>query len=185
MEALQEAKKAGKIRYIGFTGHKDPAVHLHMLEVAATHSFHFDTVQMPLNVMDAHFRSFEHQVLPVLVKREIGVLGMKPHGRAAVILKSKPSRRSMPALRDESADVGGDHGHRQHENSRSGVRGGPHLQADDAAAGFGAAGEDRSGGEQGEYELFKTSTRLTDHAAPRMAWLTRDITTSARILLND
>ena len=76
-EALVQAKKAGKIRYIGFTGHKDPVVHLRMLEVAAKHQFRFDAVQMPLNVMDAHFRSFEHHVLPVLVKEHIGVLGMK------------------------------------------------------------------------------------------------------------
>lgn len=76
-EALVQAKKAGKIRYIGFTGHKDPVLHLRMLEVAAKHQFRFDAVQMPLNVMDAHFRSFEHHVLPVLVKEHIGVLGMK------------------------------------------------------------------------------------------------------------
>src|SRR5215217_2395661 len=79
-EALLEAKKAGKIRYIGFTGHKDPVVHLRMLEVAAAHHFKFDTVQMPLNVMDAHFRSFEQRVLPVLVNERIGVLGMKSMG---------------------------------------------------------------------------------------------------------
>src|ERR1041385_4109917 len=87
MEAMQEAKKAGKVRFIGFTGHKDPLVHLRMLEVAADHKFHFDAVQMPLNVMDAHFRSFGRQVLPVLVKEQIGVLGMKPMG-SGVILKS-------------------------------------------------------------------------------------------------
>src|SRR2546426_132642 len=63
LEAVQEAKKAGKIRYIGFTGHKDPLIHLRMIEVAAEHNFHFDTAQMPLNVMDAHFRSFGQQVL--------------------------------------------------------------------------------------------------------------------------
>ena len=80
MEAMQAAKQAGKIRYIGFTGHKDPLVHLRMLEIAANHKFRFDAVQMPLNVMDAHFRSFEHQVLPLLLKDEIGVLGMKALG---------------------------------------------------------------------------------------------------------
>src|ERR1700683_4384377 len=80
LEGLMEAKKAGKIRYIGFTGHKDPLVHLRMLELAAQHSFHFDTCQMPLNLMDAHFRSFEHLVLPKLVKQGIGVLGMKSMG---------------------------------------------------------------------------------------------------------
>jgi aryl-alcohol dehydrogenase-like predicted oxidoreductase len=78
LEALVEAKKAGKIRYIGFTGHKDPVVHLRMLEVAAAHKFHFDSCQMPLNVLDAHFRSFTHQVVPKLVEQGIGVLGMKP-----------------------------------------------------------------------------------------------------------
>ena len=76
-EAMVEAKRAGKIRYMGFTGHKDPIVHLRMLEIAAKHRVRFDTVQLPLNVMDAHFRSFEHHVLPVLVKERIGVLGMK------------------------------------------------------------------------------------------------------------
>src|SRR5437588_3380764 len=87
-EAVLEAKKAGKIRYIGFTGHKDPHIHLYMLKVASDYGFKFDTVQMPLNVMDAHFRSFGHMVLPELVKQEIGVLGMKSMGDG-VILKSK------------------------------------------------------------------------------------------------
>jgi aryl-alcohol dehydrogenase-like predicted oxidoreductase len=80
IEALMEAKQAGKIRYIGFTGHKDPLVHARMLEVAALHGFHFDACQMPLNLMDAHFRSFERMVLPKLVEQGIGVLGMKSMG---------------------------------------------------------------------------------------------------------
>lgn len=88
VEAVVEAKNAGKIRYLGFTGHKDPHIHLYMLKVAGEHGFHFDTVQMPLNVMDAHFRSFGQMVLPELVKQEIGVLGMKSMGDG-VILKSK------------------------------------------------------------------------------------------------
>lgn len=75
--AFLDAKQAGKIRYIGFTGHKDPLVHLRMLEIAKQNEFRFDAVQMPLNVMDAHFRSFQHHVLPVLVEQGIGVLGMK------------------------------------------------------------------------------------------------------------
>jgi aryl-alcohol dehydrogenase-like predicted oxidoreductase len=85
LEALLEAKKAGKIRFIGFTGHKDPIVHLRMLEVAAEHKFRFDTCQMPLNVMDAHFRSFGRQVLPKLVEQGMGVLGMKPMGDGHVL----------------------------------------------------------------------------------------------------
>jgi diketogulonate reductase-like aldo/keto reductase len=80
MEAMMEAKKAGKVRFIGFTGHKDPYVHLRMLDHARQHSFHFDAVQMPLNVMDAHFRSFTHEVLPVLTRERIAPLGMKCFG---------------------------------------------------------------------------------------------------------
>jgi predicted aldo/keto reductase-like oxidoreductase len=85
LEAVLEAKKAGKIRFIGFTGHKDPLVHLRMLEVAAEHEFRFDTCQMPLNVMDAHFRSFGRHVLPKLVEQGMGVLGMKPLGDGHVL----------------------------------------------------------------------------------------------------
>ena len=85
---LIEARKAGKVRYIGFTGHKDPRIHLHMLEVAREHGFKFDAVQMPLNVMDAHYRSFEKMVVPELAKEKIGLLGMKPMANG-IILKSK------------------------------------------------------------------------------------------------
>ena len=80
MQAVLDAKKAGKLRFIGFTGHKDPLVHLRMLEVAEQNHFHFDAVQMPVNVMDAHFRSFTHNVMPVLVKRGIAPLAMKTFG---------------------------------------------------------------------------------------------------------
>ena len=80
IEAVLEAKKAGKVRLIGFTGHKDPYVHLRMLEIARAHQFHFDAVQMPINVMDAHFRSFAHDVLPVLNQEGIAPLGMKAFG---------------------------------------------------------------------------------------------------------
>ncbi|HSE23230.1 MAG TPA: aldo/keto reductase [Pyrinomonadaceae bacterium] len=86
--ALVEARQAGKLRYIGFTGHKDPHIHLYMLRVAAEHQFKFDSVQMPLNVMDAHYRSFEKLVLPELVHENIGVLGMKCMGNG-ILLKSK------------------------------------------------------------------------------------------------
>src|SRR5207248_641086 len=79
---------AGKLRYIGFTGHKDPRIHLHMLEVATEQGFRFDTAQMPLNVMDAHYRSFARLVVPELVKRNVGVLGMKSLANG-IILRSK------------------------------------------------------------------------------------------------
>lgn len=87
IEAVAAAQKAGKIRYIGFTGHKSPAIHLKMLETALSHQYILDAVQMPLNVMDAHYDSFEKKVLPALLKHKIGVLGMKPMG-GGLILKS-------------------------------------------------------------------------------------------------
>jgi len=80
LEAAVAAKQAGKIRYIGFTGHKDPAVHLRMFQTAEKHGFHFDTVQMPINVMDAHFRSFTKEVIPVALQQGTGVLAMKTFG---------------------------------------------------------------------------------------------------------
>src|SRR5204863_733743 len=86
--ALIRAREAGKIRYIGFTGHKDPRIHLYMLEVAQQNAFVFDTVQMPLNLFDAHYRSFAKSVVPELVKRRIGVLGMKSMANG-ILLKSK------------------------------------------------------------------------------------------------
>ena len=82
-EALVEAKKQGKVRAIGFTGHKDPSIHLRMLE----HDFPFDTVQMPLNCFDATFRSFEQNVLPVATRRGIAVLGMKSLGGSGEMIK--------------------------------------------------------------------------------------------------
>jgi predicted aldo/keto reductase-like oxidoreductase len=85
--ALEDARRAGKLRYVGFTGHKDPLIHLHTLEVARENGFRFDAVQLPLNVMDAHYRSFEKRVLPELVRENIGVLGMKSMGNG-VILRS-------------------------------------------------------------------------------------------------
>ena len=77
-EAVMAAKKAGKIRYVGFTGHKDPKYHLYMLEVAKKNNFHFDACQMPLNLLDYSYHSFAHEVLPKLVEQKIAVLGMKP-----------------------------------------------------------------------------------------------------------
>ena len=88
VSALVDAQKAGKLRFIGFTGHKDPSIHLAMLEAADAHNFTFDTLLMPMNVMDAHYRSFEKQVLPVALKKNIGVLSMKPIG-SGIFLESK------------------------------------------------------------------------------------------------
>ena len=91
LEAVVAAQRAGKIRYIGFTGHKSPAIHLHMLKIARQHGFAFDAVQMPLNVMDAQYDSFAQQVVPVLIKHDIGVLGMKPMGDPFVLVSGTVS----------------------------------------------------------------------------------------------
>ena len=82
-EALLEAKKQGKVRFIGFTGHKDPEIHLKML----SQDFPFDTVQMPLNCFDATFRSFETQVLPEATRRGIAALGMKSLGGSGEMVR--------------------------------------------------------------------------------------------------
>ena len=76
IEALDEAKKAGKVRYVGFTGHKNPAIHLKML----SYNYPFDSVQMPLNAFDASYRSFHKHVLPEVNKRGMAGLGMKSLG---------------------------------------------------------------------------------------------------------
>lgn len=86
--ALVEARKAGKVRHIGFTGHKDPRIHLYMLEVAREHGFELASAQMPLNVMDAHFRSFGQLVVPECVRQGVAVLGMKSMANG-IILRSK------------------------------------------------------------------------------------------------
>ncbi|MDR3538522.1 MAG: aldo/keto reductase [Acetobacteraceae bacterium] len=80
MEAVLRAKQQGKIRHIGFTGHKSPAMHRHMFEVAAQHQFHFDTVQMPVNIMDAHFDSFQQTIFPIAQQQKTAVLAMKTFG---------------------------------------------------------------------------------------------------------
>ncbi len=91
LQAVLAAQQAGKIRYIGFTGHKSPAIHLRMLETARGSGFRFDAVQMPLNVMDAHYDSFAKHVMPVLVEQDIGVLGMKALGDPFVLVSGTVS----------------------------------------------------------------------------------------------
>ena len=96
MEALLDAREKGKVRHIGFTGHKDPMVHLRMLELARENGVKFDAVQMPVNVMDAHFRSFQHKVLPVLVREKIGPLAMKTFGDDLILQHVTKSNTATP-----------------------------------------------------------------------------------------
>ena len=170
MEAVLEAQKAGKVRYIGFTGHKDPLVHLRMLKIAEQNNFRFDAVQMPLNVMDAHFRSFERQVLPILVESKIGVLGMKSMGDP-YILKSKtvtPIECLHYAMNLPTSTV------------ITGIEKMPILdQAFEAAKTFQPMSEEqvnalldrtRIAAATGRYELFKTTSKF-DGTAKNPQWL--------------
>jgi predicted aldo/keto reductase-like oxidoreductase len=85
IEALEGARRAGKVRYVGFTGHKSPGHHLAMLDAAAAAGYRFDTVQLPLNVLDAHHDSFERLVLPRLLREQMGVIGMKPMADGRIV----------------------------------------------------------------------------------------------------
>jgi aryl-alcohol dehydrogenase-like predicted oxidoreductase len=129
IEAAVAARQAGKIRYIGFTGHKDPAVHLRMLEIAQKHGFHFDAAQMPINVMDAHFRSFTHQVMPVCLQQGIGVLAMKTFGDNFILKSNTVQPIEGSALFTQPAGLRRHHRHRPARNSRSGIRISEDLQA--------------------------------------------------------
>ncbi len=95
LEAVLRAREQGKLRYVGFTGHKSPAIHAHMFAVADQHDFHFDTVQMPLNVMDAHYDSFEQHVLPIALAHGTAVLGMKTFGDDFILKSGAASPGEM------------------------------------------------------------------------------------------
>ena len=170
MEAFTAAQQAGKIRHIGFTGHKDPRIHLQMLDVAAERGFHFDAVQMPLNVMDAHFRSFAHLVLPYLAEHGIAVLGMKSMG-SGILLKSgtvKPIDCLHYAMSLPVATV------------ITGVDSLPILdqaleavrtyQPLDAAAVAALLAPSRVAASRGEFELYKTTNHF-DGTAQNPQWL--------------
>ena len=88
VEALERARKAGKVRFVGFTGHKDPEIHLRML----SHGFPFDGCQLPLNGFDAHFRSFQMRVLPELARQHIAAIGMKSLGGDGRVIKQRAAR---------------------------------------------------------------------------------------------
>ena len=168
--ALVDARRAGKLRFIGFTGHKDPHVHLHTLEVAREHGFTFDTVQMPLNVMDAHYRSFEKLVLPALVREGIGVLGMKSMANG-IILKSKtvtPVECLHYALSlPTSVVITGCDSIPILEQALSAARTFRPMSAIDVKA---LLAKTKQAASRGEFELFKT-TSLFDSTATNPQWL--------------
>jgi aryl-alcohol dehydrogenase-like predicted oxidoreductase len=174
IEALVAAKKAGKIRFIGFTGHKSPAMHLRMLDAAAAHRFSFDTVQMPLNVMDAHYDSFERRVLPVADKQGVAVLAMKPLG-SGVFLRSDPlSKQRVSPIECLRYAMG--------SSAPVVITGCESMrdlgQALEAAYGFRPAAEQRKAllartapaGAKGQWEKYKTSD-MFDGTARNPHWL--------------
>lgn len=168
--ALIEARDAGKISFIGFTGHKDPHIHLHMLEVAKENGFEFDTVQMPLNVMDAHYRSFEKMVLPELVKQNTGVLGMKALANGT-ILESK-TVTAIECLHyamnlPTSVVITGCEDMEDLEQALEAARTFNPMSELDVKSLLGKTAKAAS---RGEYELFKT-TSIYDGTASHPEWL--------------
>ncbi len=168
--AMLEAQKAGKLRYIGFTGHKNPHIHLQMLAVAEEQGFHFDAVQMPLNVMDAHFRSFEKLVVPELVKQGIGVLGMKSMANG-IILNSKTATPieclhyalSLPT----SVVIAGMDKMEYLDQAFEALR---TMASFDDAARKALLAKTKQAASKGEFEPFKTSS-IFDGTALNNSWL--------------
>jgi predicted aldo/keto reductase-like oxidoreductase len=171
MEAFLEARQAGKLRYIGFTGHKDPRIHLQMLAVAEERGFHFDSVQMPLNVMDAHFRSFAHLVLPYLVEHGIAVLGMKTFADS-VLLKSEAPIRPVEYLHyslnlPTSVVITGIQNQRDLDQAFEATGTFRKMDREEVT---GLLSRSRPHALEGKYELFKTSSTF-DGTAKSAAWL--------------
>jgi aryl-alcohol dehydrogenase-like predicted oxidoreductase len=170
IEALVAARDAGKIRYIGFTGHKSPRWHLEMLREADAHGFSFDTVQMPLNVLDAHHDSFERNVLPVLLEKDIGVIGMKPMADARIVRQGIASAEeclgyamSLPT----SVVVTGCDTVERVEQALRVARGFAPLPEAEVAALLARTGD---AGREGRIELYKTSERY-DGTTQNPDWL--------------
>jgi len=168
--ALVEAREAGKISYIGFTGHKDPRIHLYMLEVARENGFTFDAVQMPLNVMDAHYRSFEKMVLPELVKQDIGVLAMKTLANGTILESNTVSAieclqyaMNLPC----SVVITGCESMKDLEQALTAARTFEPMSEEQVKSLLSKTAEAAS---RGEYELFKT-TSIYDGTATHPEWL--------------
>jgi uncharacterized protein len=178
MEAVLAAKEAGKIRFIGFTGHKDPHIHLYMLEVAHRHGFHFDTVQMPINIMDAHFRSFSQLVVAEAVRQNIAVLGMKCFG-SGVLFKSNVLKDGAITPVDclhyslnlpISVQITGINSKMLLDQAFDAVRS---FHPMDEAAVMALIAKSEPAAISGEYELFKTTSHF-DTTARHPDWLGSD-----------
>lgn len=168
--ALEDARKAGKLRYIGFTGHKDPNIHLYTLHLAAEHGVKFDTVQMPLNVMDAHYRSFEKLVLPELTKQNIGVLGMKSMANGHILKSGTVTpveclhyALNLPA----SVVITGIDTMEILDQAFEALRTFQPMSSDQVTA---LLAKTKQAASRGEFELFKTSS-IYDATAQNPDWL--------------
>jgi aryl-alcohol dehydrogenase-like predicted oxidoreductase len=168
--ALLEARDAGKISFIGFTGHKDPRIHLYMLQVANEYGFTFDTVQMPLNVMDAHYRSFEKMVLPELLKQDIGVLAMKTMANGLILESNTvtPMECLQYAMNlPVSVVITGCESMENLDQALTAARTFQPMSEDQVTKLLSKTAEAAS---RGEYELFKT-TSVYDGTATHPEWL--------------
>ena len=168
--ALLEARDAGKISFIGFTGHKDPRIHLYMLEVANEYGFTFDTVQMPLNVMDAHYRSFEKLVLPELVKHDIGVLAMKTMANGMILRSNTVSAIECLQYAMNLPTSVVITGCESMENLQQALTAARTFKPMSEAELTGLVGKTKQAASRGEYELFKT-TSIYDGTATHPEWL--------------
>ena len=170
MEAAVKAREAGKVRFIGFTGHKSPQIHKHMLEVADQHQFKFDSIQMPLNVMDAHYESFAEIVLPMAQQRNIGVLGMKPMGDSILLKSGKVN--AIECLRytlslPTSVVITGCQSMKDLQQAIDLGRSFKPLTESERAALLGKTAEVAK---NGQFELYKTSTQV-DGTTHNPQWL--------------
>lgn len=170
VEALKAAQQAGKIRFVGFTGHKDPAIHLRMLEVAAQHGFHFDAVQMPLNLLDAHVRSFARRVIPVALQQGVAILGMKSMGDG-LVLQSKAA--SAPECLRYAMNLPVSTvitGIERQEILDQALRAAREFKPFERPALAALLDRTRTAALSGRYELFKTTQRF-DGTARNPEWL--------------
>ena len=170
MEALAEAKKAGKIRYIGFTGHKSPDIHLHMLKVAEEHKFQLDAVLMPVNVMDAHFASFVGKVMPVLVQKKIGIQTMKPLASGMILQSNTVSAAEcLRFAMSQPTDVviTGCDSLAIVQQALEAARNFKPMNKDEIAA---LLARTESAAAQGKFELYKTSTQF-DGTTQNPQWM--------------
>ena len=177
-EALSAAQKAGKTRFIGFTGHKDPQIHLYMLEAAQERGYAFDTVQMPVNILDSHFRSFTNLVIPVARRRKIAVLGMKSLGSGDILesgIVSAEECLRYALSQPVSVVITGIDSQKVLKQALEIVRDPKPLTKDEISE---LKSRTASIAEHGEYERFKTSNEY-DATAKNLEWLGKEFATKS------